>query len=243
MREPMRGACLGWGCLYRSWQTPAVLQWDSLQHCFCFGFCFFCSIFLLLHLHTGCELQSKRSVCRRVNSYLIWHNARHQHCQTKLLITTGPTSLLFLLTIEQERFWVKPETLTSRYSLIVETLSHDAEHQLFAHHVLHKVIVFRWNSKLQVIGYCGIFNTESKPLKQTDRHYNEETESYRDSDTNLSINISLAPHLPVTSFRGYTSPGECTALEPSSCGHHTTTTNCSHIRESLRVALEGMDTI
>lgn len=60
--------------------------------------------------------------------------------------------------IEQERFWVQPETLTTRQILIVEILSHNAKHQLFTHHELQEAIILSWNSELQVIGYRGVFN-------------------------------------------------------------------------------------
>lgn len=85
-----------------------------------------------------------------------------------LLIIPSPASWLSLLTVEQEGFRIKPETLTTGYILIVKVLSHNAKHQLFTHHVLHEAIIFSWNSKLQVIGYRGVFSTGGQTGK-TDR--------------------------------------------------------------------------
>lgn len=62
--------------------------------------------------------------------------------------------------IEQEGCWIKPQSLTTRHVLIMEILLQNAQHQLLTHHILHKTVVFRWNPKLQVVGYCGIFTTE-----------------------------------------------------------------------------------
>lgn len=105
---------------------------------------------------------------------MVWHKARQQHCQARSsapvhwLSIPGPNSLLSLLTIEQERFWVQPETLTARQILIVEILPHNAKHQLFTHHELHEAVIFGWNSELQVVGYRGIFNAGGQII-ETDR--------------------------------------------------------------------------
>lgn len=130
--------------------------------------------FSLFRLLTGCKLRRKKLACVRVSRIMVWHKARQQHSQARpsapvhWLSIPGPNSLLSLLTIEQERFWVQPETLTTRQILIVEILSHNAKHQLFTHHELQEAIILSWNSELQVIGYRGVFNARGQ-IVGTDR--------------------------------------------------------------------------
>lgn len=105
---------------------------------------------------------------------MVWHKARQQYSQARSsapvhwLSIPGPNSLLSLLTIEQERFWVQPETRTARQILVVEILSHNAKHQFFTHHELHEAIIFGWNSELQVVGNRGVFNAGGQII-ETDR--------------------------------------------------------------------------
>lgn len=130
--------------------------------------------FSLFSLLTGGKLRRKRPACGRVSRIMTWHKTRQQHCQARSsapvhwLSIQGPNSSLSLLTIEQERFWVQPETLTTRQILIVEILSHNAKHQLFTHHELHEAIILSWNTELQVVGDRGVFNAVGQVI-ETDR--------------------------------------------------------------------------
>lgn len=112
--------------------------------------------------------------CGKVSRIMTWQKTRQQHSQARSSVPVhwlsipGPNSLLSLLTIEQERFWVLPETLTTGQILIVEILSHNAKHQLFTHHELHEAIILSWNSELQVVGYRGVFSAGGQVI-DTDR--------------------------------------------------------------------------
>lgn len=83
------------------------------------------------------------------------------HLVHSFMVTALPSECTWL-TIEQEGCWIKPQSLTTRHVLIMEILLQNAQHQLLTHHILHKTVVFRWNPKLQVVGYCGIFTTEKQ---------------------------------------------------------------------------------
>lgn len=77
------------------------------------------------------------------------------------------------LIVEAEGSWIKPQSLTTSYVLIMEILLQNSQHELLTHHILHKTGIFRRNPEVQVEDYCGVFTTERQT--RDNKHINRIT--------------------------------------------------------------------